>query len=308
MGRHGLTSSGGANANLYGMNRGGAYGGMGRYGLGYGGLGYGGLGYGGLGYGGLGYGGLGGLGYGGLGGFGFPFLLGYGLGGLGGFGGYGGYGGYGGGGYGGYGGGGYGGYGGGGYGGYGGYGAYGSGYSSGSAAQPSNVPAGATDFAALGEQDFNAGRYSDAVSDWQHALVDDPQNGGLLMLLGQALFATGQFEQAAGVTQLAMQIVPQDKWGAVVTNFRELYPPNNDYTTQLRALESSVKAQESPAKRFLLGFHYGYLGYPKEAVRELDKAVKLNPKDQLAADLRKLMAVKLSPADVTPPATAAASS
>lgn len=293
MGRHGFTNLGGAGTNLYGMNRGGGYGGGGYGGLGYGGLGYGGLGYGGLGYGGLGYGGLGG----GLGGFGLPFLLGYGMGGLGGFGGYGrgGYGGYGGGGYGGYGG-----------GGYGGYGGYGNTTSAGYAAQADNAPAATTDFAMMGEQDFQSGRYGNAVSDWQHALVDDPHNGGLLMLLGQGLFAVGKFEEAAGVTQLAMQVLPQEQWGAVVTHFRELYPANNDYTSQLRALESSVKTQDSPAKRFLLGFQYGYLGHPKESVRELDKAVQLNPNDKLAADLRKLMAAKLSPAEA-PAATSGAS-
>ena len=105
------------------------------------------------------------------------------------------------------------------------------------------------------------------------------------MLLGQALFATGRFEQAAGATQLAMQLLPQNQWGAVVTNFRELYQGNN-YTTQLRALEASVKSEDSPAKRFLLGFHYGYLGHPEHAVRQLNKAIELNPKDKLAAQLR----------------------
>jgi hypothetical protein len=61
-----------------------------------------------------------------------------------------------------------------------------------------------------------------------------------------------------------------------------------------------VKTDDSPGKRFLLGFHYGYLGYPKEAVRELDKAVELNPKDKLAAELRNVMAAKLGPAEALP--------
>jgi tetratricopeptide repeat protein len=288
--RYALGSSGMNRGNLGGISGryGSGYRGVGGLGgLGYGGLGYGGLGYGGLGYGGLGYGGLGygGLGYGGIGGLGFlPFL---GLGGLG----YGGYGGYGGnGGYG---------------GGYGGY----SNYGSGGYSQPAYVTTDGTsqmqaaDFASRGEQDFQAGRYDDAVKDWQHALVDNPQNGGLAMLLGQALFATGRFEEAAGATQLAMHMLPQDQWGSVITHYRELYPPNQDYNQQLRALETAVKSHDSPASRFLLGFQYGYLGYPKEAVRELDKALKLNSQDQMAKQLRDIMAAKL-PAESVPAATA----
>jgi tetratricopeptide (TPR) repeat protein len=242
-------------------------------------MGYGGLGFlpFGSGFGGLGYG----LGFGGLG---------YGLGGLG----YGRYGGYGGGGYGGYGG-----YGGGGYGGYGGYGG-GYGYPSGGYADSTAPVAddGQQDYVALGEQDFRAGRYNEAVRDWQHALLDDPQNGGLMMLLGQALFATGHFEEAAGATQLGMQLLPQNQWGAVVSNFHELYQ-GNAYTTQLRALEDSIRSEDSPAKRFLLGYHYAYLGHTADAVRQLDKAVQLNPKDKMAAQLRDLMAGKGGSASAT---------
>ncbi|HEV7222117.1 MAG TPA: tetratricopeptide repeat protein [Pirellulales bacterium] len=280
--RHGFYGAGG-NGGLYGNNFGGGrgfFGGNG--GLGYGGLGYGGLGSAGFGYGGLGYGGSGLLpllGYG-LGGFGG------GLGGLGGFGG--GYGGYGGG-YGGYGGG-YGGYG-GGYGGYGG----GQGYVAQAPAMAPQGQPGAADYAALGDQDFKAGRYGDAIKDWQHALVDDPQNAGLVMLMGQALFATGRYEEAAGATELAMQRLPKEQWGMVVTHYREIYPPNQDYNVQLQALETAVKTHDSPAARFLLGFHYGYLGYPKESVRELDKTLALNPKDRMAEELKDVMGAKLNP-------------
>lgn len=293
IGRHGLTSFGGGR-NLSGrgiynnFNNYNFYGGGRRYGLG--GYGLGGIGLGGYGLGGYG---LGGFGYGlGSYGFGFPFL---GLGGLGyrlGYGlGYGGYGGYGGLGYGGY----------GGYGGlgYGGYGYDATGYGSGYAAQPAYaidsetpLPTSANDFAALGEQDFRAGNYNEAVKDWQHALIDDPQNGGLYLLIGQTLFALGQYEPSAGMTQLGMQLLPQNQWGAVVGNYRELYSSSQTYQSQLRALEAAVKAKDSAAGRFLLGFQYGYLGYPAEAVRQLDHAIKLNPKDQMAEKLKAIMAAE----------------
>jgi hypothetical protein len=139
----------------------------------------------------------------------------------------------------------------------------------------------------LGEDAFKAGNYSDAVYNWRHALVDTPQNGVLAMMLGQALFAVGSYNEAAGVTQMGMLLLPPDQWGVVVKNYRELYPNIQNYTDQLRALERARKEKpDDPALRFLLGFHYLYLGYPSQATRELDKVIQLEPKDEFAQKLR----------------------
>ena len=229
--------------------------------LGYGlsSLFYGGLGYGGLGYGGYGYGGYGypSYGYGGYG-YGYPYS-GYGYG----------------------------------------YPYSGYGYTYAPATtivQPAAPQAAApNDYMAQGEQDFKAGRYDAALRNWQHALVDNPQNGGLVMLMSQALFATGKFDEAAGAVQQAMSMLPEDQWGSVVSNYRELYGNPSDYKAQLKTLEAARKEKESPALEFLLGYHYGYLGYPREAVRELDKAISLNPQDQLAAKLKQIMTAKVAP-------------
>jgi len=152
------------------------------------------------------------------------------------------------------------------------------------------------DFATLGEQDFKAGRYAAAVRSWRHALVDEPGNGGLMMLIAQALFATGQYDEAAGAVQLGMQMLPVEKWGAVVEHYRELYPKIGDYTAQLRALEKSRNEKpDEPAVRFLLGYHYGFLGYPKDALKQLDKCVELAPKDELTQKLKERMQDLLNP-------------
>jgi hypothetical protein len=155
-------------------------------------------------------------------------------------------------------------------------------------------------FADQGEADFKAGKYQAAARDWQHALIDDPKNGGIIMMLAQALFATGQYDEAAGATQAAMQALPEDKWGVVVTNYSQLYGNVQDYTDQLRALEKARDAKpDNPAIRFLLGFHFGYLGYPKQAVRELDKAMTLAPKDLGSRKIREIFAAKMP--DAPPP-------
>ena len=85
------------------------------------------------------------------------------------------------------------------------------------------------------------------------------------------------------------------------STLRVSYGNVQDYTGQLRALETASEKSASPALQFLLGYHYGYLGYPKEAVRELDKGLKLMPNDGIAKELRDEFAAKLAPpASVAP--------
>lgn len=218
---------------------------------------------------------------------------------------------------------GYGGYGYGGYGGYGyGYPCYGYNYygygddpnantylvAQADASADPNLPANqgdaasAANFIDQGEVDFKAGRYQAAARDWQHALVDDPKNGGVMMLMAQTLFALGQYDDAAGATQAAMQMLPDDKWGVVITNYTQLYGNPIDYNNQLKALEKARDAKpDSPALHFLLGFHFGYLNYPKNAVKELDKTLTLAPKDLGARKLRDLFAAKWPEAPPLPP-------
>lgn len=156
-----------------------------------------------------------------------------------------------------------------------------------------------------GEADFRAGKYKEAVRAFRHALVDDPTNGAYVMLLGQALFASGQYDEAAGATQQATTMLPPDKWGTVIANYKELYGNIQNYTDQLRAIEKARDERpDDPAIRFLLGWHYGYLGYPKRAVRELNKTLELAPKDEVAKKVRDAIAEKLPKSDLpaAPPA------
>lgn len=159
-------------------------------------------------------------------------------------------------------------------------------------AQPPAQPV-ATDYVLEGENAFKTGRYGDALRHWQHALVDSPASGGLHLLVGQALFALGRFDEELAATRRGFELLPNDKWGEVVRNYTELYRGNQDYTDQLRSLEKERKAHDSPGVRFLLGYHYGYLGYSKEAVRELDVALELDPANELARKLRTVFAAKL---------------
>lgn len=155
-------------------------------------------------------------------------------------------------------------------------------------------------FAQQGELQFKLGQYDDAAYAFRHALVDDPDNGVLMLLLSQSLFANGKFTEAAGAVQVAMLMLPEDKWGVVIENYAELYNDNQKYTDQLRALEKTRKEKaDEPGLRFLLGYQYAYLGYASHAIKELDKAIELAPKDELAAKLRDLMQAKLGKTEAT---------
>lgn len=128
-----------------------------------------------------------------------------------------------------------------------------------------------------------------------------------MMLMAQALFATGQYDEAAGAVQLGMQMLPVEKWGVVVEHYKELYAKIGDYTAQLRALEKSRNEHpEDPALRFLLGYHYGFLGYPKDGLKQIDKCLELAPKDELAQKLKERIQDLLNPKTPLPKPTPAA--
>lgn len=152
----------------------------------------------------------------------------------------------------------------------------------------------ARQFSERGEKEFRANNFKAAAYQWKHALLDDPQNGMLTMLLAQALFAAGQYEDAATVTQHGMRLLPRDQWGIVITNRKELYREPVDYLNQLHTLDRLLKAKSGDATlRFLAGFHYACLGYPKAALEHLDKALAAGAQDPLVQNLRDEMQAKL---------------
>ena len=69
---------------------------------------------------------------------------------------------------------------------------------------------------------------------------------------------------------------------------KALYPDVTTYTNQLRALETYQKANPKSADAsFLLAYHYLVLSYSDAALKQLENVVKLQPENQLAAQLLK---------------------
>jgi len=143
-----------------------------------------------------------------------------------------------------------------------------------------------TRFLRRAEEAFRNGRYDEAVRLVNHAAVESPGNGRLFLFMGQALFAIGQYGPAAGAIHQGMALLDPSDWGSVVRNFRNYYGNANDYTDQLRKLERFVGDKpDAVYAHFLVGYQYGYLGYPDHARNELNKAVALESRDELAGKL-----------------------
>jgi cytochrome c-type biogenesis protein CcmH/NrfG len=148
-------------------------------------------------------------------------------------------------------------------------------------------------FALQAEKAFQSRDFKGAVRAWRHAIVDDPNNGALLLRLGQALFAAGLYDEAAGATQQALTLLPEENWQPEAGKVAKLYADPQDYNDQLRALEKAVRENlDDPALSFELGFQYGLSDRRPEAQRELDRLLKIAPEDQLGRRLRDLMAAK----------------
>jgi tetratricopeptide (TPR) repeat protein len=102
---------------------------------------------------------------------------------------------------------------------------------------------------------------------------------------------------------MAMQMLPEDEWSRVVANYSQLYGNVEDFTNQLKVLEKArTDKPNDPALRFLLGYEFGFLGYPQQAVTELDKALDLAPDDLGSEKLRDKFALAAGlPARPHPP-------
>jgi hypothetical protein len=159
------------------------------------------------------------------------------------------------------------------------------------------TPESAAEFIEKGERAFKAGDYDAAVHEWRHAALDDPQNGVLMMKLGQALFATGQYHEAVFTIQVGMYRLPTAEWGDVVSHYSKLYGNPRDYTNQLRALEEAIRMHDDdPALRFVAGFEFGYLGFVEQSLVHLDEAMMYESDDEMTDLLTNEMRLRLAKA------------
>jgi tetratricopeptide (TPR) repeat protein len=143
---------------------------------------------------------------------------------------------------------------------------------------------------------FMQGDYPAALSQVNRAIALVPNDPSLHEFRGLVLFATKQYKDSAAAIYAVLSAGPGWDW----TTLGSLYPNVDTYTAQLRALEAYRTSNPNSAEaRFLLAYHYLTCGETDQAAAELKEVVRLNPKDQLSAQL--LAGLVAAPTDGQPP-------
>ena len=157
-----------------------------------------------------------------------------------------------------------------------------------SAAPSQSVPVDSADsnsFRVRAEAAFRNSNYDEAARLSNHALVDSPQDGKLVLFFAQTLFAIGDYQGAASAIHRAASLLDPEQWGYVVENYAQYYR-GNGYVDQMARLNDFIKSNlESASARFVRGYQFGFLGQTEVAIRDLNRALELENRDQLAAEL-----------------------
>lgn len=126
---------------------------------------------------------------------------------------------------------------------------------------------------------FKAGKYDEAVSKLNSALALIPTDPVVHELRSLALFAVGDYSSAAAGLNSLLAAAPGMDW----TTMSGLYGNIDDYTSQLRKLESYTTARPTDAAaHFVLAYHYLVMDAKDEAIAALRVVIANQPKDATA--------------------------
>lgn len=130
--------------------------------------------------------------------------------------------------------------------------------------------------------DFTSGDYARAMEDLNKALAINPDDANLHEFRALILFAQGKYHDAAATLHAVLAVGPGWDW----TTLSSMYSGQSVYTTQLRALEDAVKANPDQADtRFVLAYQYLTQGNTQAAAQQYEAITKLQPKDEVSAQL-----------------------
>ncbi|REJ92541.1 MAG: hypothetical protein DWQ34_12795 [Planctomycetota bacterium] len=131
-------------------------------------------------------------------------------------------------------------------------------------------------------QQFYDGDYDAALQSTDDALKELPNDTVIHEFRALVLFAQGKYADAAATLYPVLSVGPGWDW----TTLSGLYPSVDTYTQQLRALESYRDAHpDEAAARFVLAYQYLTAGHDDAAAGQLKALLKIQPDDQLAAQL-----------------------
>jgi uncharacterized protein (TIGR03066 family) len=113
-----------------------------------------------------------------------------------------------------------------------------------------------------------------------------PRDAALHEFRALVFFAMKDYKQAAATLYAVLSAGPGWNW----TTLSGMYADISTYTDQLRELETYVKANPNAADaRFVVAYHYLTCGHTEAARAQYEEVLKLQPNDQLSAQLLKLV-------------------
>ena len=131
-------------------------------------------------------------------------------------------------------------------------------------------------------QQFYAGQYEQALNTVNSAITEMPNDAVLHEFRALVLFALGNYQDAAATLYAVLSAGPGWDW----TTMSGLYPSVEQYTEQLRALETYQKENPNvPAAQLVLAYHYLTAGHQEAAQQQLEQLLALTPDDPLAKNL-----------------------
>lgn len=134
---------------------------------------------------------------------------------------------------------------------------------------------------------FKKKDYRQALSKCDAAMKKAPGDSVIHEVRALCLFALGDYTPAAAALNSLLAVAPGMDW----TTMSGLYPDNETYSTQLRALETHCRAKPSDGgAAFVLAYHYMVLGENEAAANTLRAVVKMQPQDAVAQRLLDAMA------------------
>jgi tetratricopeptide (TPR) repeat protein len=150
---------------------------------------------------------------------------------------------------------------------------------------------------------FKAGEFTRALILTDLALQPHRNEPVLHEYRALCLFALGRYDDAAAALYVVLAAGPGWDWATMVG----LYSDVATYTRQIRDLEEAITKNTSVASnRFLLAYHYLVQDHREAARHQFEHVVKLEPKDELAAQFAKaLSSSSQSPTAAAPDAAPA---
>ena len=133
---------------------------------------------------------------------------------------------------------------------------------------------------------FYRGNYTQALNQLDAALAQTPGDAVLHEFRALTLFAMRNYKEAAATLYAVLSVGPGWDWTTMI----DLYPSEQVYESQLRALEAYVgQNPNAPDGHFVLAYQYMTAAHPEEAAQQYQDVLHLVPNDSVSRQMLALL-------------------